>query len=319
MGILDRGNLVKAGLLIAILVPGVMACRAAAPAASLTRSAPAPQQQATPADWQPVEQAIGKTGAQQPGDVLRFSFPRSDLQVTARGVQIQPALALGGWVAFKRMGDQAMAMGDLVLLEDEVNLVMSALQQGGVAQTALHNHLLGASPQVMYMHIQGHGDAVRLAETIRAALALTGTPMTPPAAGSSQPTTLDTQQLDSIMGYRGNAAGIVYQFSIPRAETIMDSGMEVPPALGTAQAINFQPTGTGQAAITGDFVLLASEVTPVLRALRDNGIDVTAVHSHMLTDDPRLFFVHFWANDDAPTLARGLRAALDQVNLRPAQ
>jgi hypothetical protein len=257
---------------------------------------------------------MGKAGAAQPGDVYKFGLPRSDLQITARGVQVQPTLALGSWVAFKPMGDQAMVMGDLVLTEDEVSPVMAALQQGGVEQTALHNHLIGESPRVLYMHIYGHGDPVRLAETIHSALALSGTPFTTPAAGAAPAGGLDTSQLESTLGYRGNAAGSVYQFSIPRAEQIMDSGMEVPPAMGTATAINFQPTGSGNAAITGDFVLLGSEVNPVLRTLRDNGIEVTAVHSHMLSDQPRLFFMHFWANDDALKLARGLRAALGQTN-----
>jgi Domain of Unknown Function (DUF1259) len=270
-------------------------------------------------DGSALDQAIGKAGAMQPGDVYKFSLPRTDLQVTARDVQVQPALALGSWVAFKAMGDQATVMGDLVLTEDEVNPVMLALQQGGVEQTALHNHLLGESPRVLYMHIGGHGDPVRLAETIHSALALSGTPFTAPAAGATPSSDLDTAQLESILGYKGTAAGSVYQFSIPRAEQIMDSGMEVPPPMGTAIAINFQPTGGGNAAITGDFVLLGSEVNPVLRALRDNGIEVTALHSHMLSDQPRLFFMHFWANSDALGLARGLRAALDQAHTAAPQ
>jgi hypothetical protein len=270
-------------------------------------------------DWQAVDQAMGKAGATQPGDVYKFSLPRTDLQVTARGVQVQPALALGSWVAFKAMGDQAMVMGDLVLTEDEVSPVMLALQQGGVEQTALHNHLVGESPRVLYMHIGGRGDPVRLAETIHSALALSGTPFIAPATGATPSSDLDTAQLESTLGYKGNAAGSVYQFSIPRAELITESGMEVPPSMGTAIAINFQPTGGGNAAITGDFVLLGSEVNPVLRTLRDNGIDVTALHSHMLGDQPRLFFMHFWANDDALKLGRGLRSALDQTNAAPPQ
>jgi len=275
-------------------------------------------QQTTSADWQAVEQAVGKAGAVQPGDVYRVSFPRSDLQVTARGVAIEPAFALGSWVAFERMGGAAMVMGDLVLLEDEVTPVLTALQQGGVEQTALHNHLQGESPRVMYMHIAGHGDAVQLAETIRAALALSATPMAAPSASAAPDLGIDTQQIDATLGYRGNQAGRVYQFSIPRAEPITDRGMAVPPAMGTGTAINFQPTGDGKAAITGDFVLLGSEVNPVIRALRESGIEMTALHSHMLDEQPRLFFMHFWANDDALLLARGLRAALDRTNSAPA-
>jgi hypothetical protein len=268
-------------------------------------------------DWQAVEQALGKSGAMQPGDVYKFSLPRTDLQVTARGVPVQPALALGSWIAFKAMGNQAMVMGDLVLTEDELNPVMRALQQGGVEQTAVHNHLLGESPRVLYMHIGGHGDPVRLATTIHDALSLSGTPFQAPAS-SAPASDLDTAQLDTLLGYKGNASGAVYQFSIPRAEQVMDEGMEVPPAMGTATAINFQPTGGGSAAISGDFVLLAGEVNPVLRALREDGIDVTALHSHMLGEQPHLYFMHFWANDDAARLARGLRAALDQMHVAPA-
>ena len=197
---------------------------------------------------------------------------------------------------------------DLVLTEDEVMPVMTKLQEGGVMQTALHNHVLHESPRVMYMHIGATGDAVKIAKAIHDALSLSKTPFATPAAppaGSDQDLGIDTKQLDQIMGQTGKVNGGVYQFSVPRAETVSDNGMEVPPAMGLATAINFQPTGGGKAAITGDFVLIASEVNPVIKALRDNGIEVTALHSHMLTENPRLFFMHFWANDDAQKLARG--------------
>jgi hypothetical protein len=284
-------------------------------------NAPA-QQQAGGADWKAVGQALGKEGSMQPGDVYKVSLPRSDLQVTAGGVRIKPALALGSWVAFKRMGDAAMVMGDLVLTEDEVTPVMTKLQEGGVEQTALHNHVLRESPRVMYMHIGAHGDPVRIARAIHDALALSKTPMTtltPAPAGGAQDLGVDTKRLDQLMGQSGKVNGGVYQFSIPRAEAVTDGGMEVPPSMGLATAINFQPTGGGKAAITGDFVLTASEVNPVIRALRDGGIEVTALHSHMLTESPRLFFMHFWANDDAQKLARGLRAALDKMNVAKGQ
>jgi hypothetical protein len=279
-------------------------------------------QQPGAADWKAVGQALGKEGSMQPGDVYKVSLPRSDLQVTAGGVQIKPALALGGWVAFKKMGDTAMVMGDLVLTEDEVTPVMTKLQEGGVEQTALHNHVLHESPRVMYMHIHAAGDAVKIAKAIHDALALSKTPLTAPTsapAGSDQDIGIDTKQLDQIMGQSGKLNGSVYQFSVPRAEAVSDNVMEVPPAMGVATAINFQPTGGGKAAITGDFVLIAGEVNPVIKALRDNGIEVTALHSHMLTENPRLFFMHFWANDDAQKLARGLRAALDKMNIAKSQ
>jgi hypothetical protein len=270
-----------------------------------------------------VEQALGKAGSMQPGDVYKVSFPRSDLKVTAAGVEIKPALALGTWVAFKRMGEMAIVMGDLVLTENEVTPVLTKLQQGGVETTALHNHVLNESPRVMYMHIHAMGDPVKIAKTIHDALGMTKTPFTAPSASTaSAEIGVDTKQIDQIMDQNGKVNGGVYQFSIARADEITDTGMMsdmhkmvIPAAMGVAQAINFQPTGGGKAAITGDFVLTAGEVNPVIKALRDNDIEVTALHSHMLTENPRLFFMHFWANDDSLKLARGLRAALDKVNV----
>ena len=270
------------------------------------------------ADWSAVDQALGRKGAPQPSDVMKYSFPRSDLQVTANGVQLKPALALGSWVAFKRGGGSAMMMGDLVLTENEVGPVMRALQQGGVEQTALHNHVFGESPRVMYMHVMGHGDPAKLAQAVRTALGETKTPMAAPGAPAPAAAAidLDTTAVASALGVAGKVNGGVYQVSIPRRERVSDHGMEVPPSMGVATAINFQPTGGGKAAITGDFVMTASEVNPVIRALQQNGIAVTALHSHMLTETPRLLFMHFWANDDAATLAKGLRAALDKMAVK---
>src|SRR6266550_3257167 len=274
------------------------------------------QQPAAASDWKPVEQALGKAGAMQPGDVYKVSLPRSDLKVTVSGVELKLALALGSWVAFKKTGDMTTVMGDLVLTEDEVTPVMTKLEEGGVDPTALHNHVLHESPRVMYMHINAMGDGVKIAKAIHDALALSKTPFAAPAASNqTQDLGIDTKQLDQIMGQSGKVNGGVYQFSIPRAEKIMDNDMEVPPSMGVAHAVNFQPTGGGKAAITGDFVLIAGEVNPVIRALRENGIEVTALHSHMLVQPPRLFFMHFWANDDAQKLARSIRAALDKTNI----
>src|SRR6266567_464034 len=261
-------------------------------------------QQSAATDWKAVEQALGKAGSMQPGDVYKVSLPRSDLKVTVSGVELKPALALGSWVAFKKTGDMTTVMGDLVLTEDEVTPVMTKLEEGGVEPTALHNHVLHESPRVMYMHIHAMGDAVKIAKAIHDALALSKTPFAAPAAAApNQDLGIDTKQLDEISD----------------GPTTLDTkGPVIPPSMGVAQAINFQPTGGGKAAITGDFVLIASEVNPVIKALRDNGIEVTALHSHMLIESPRLFFMHFWANDDAQKLARGLRAALDKVNVAKA-
>jgi len=235
--------------------------------------------------------------------------------VTVGGVALKPALALGGWVAFKEIaGGQAMAMGDLVLTEDEVSPVMAALQAGGVEQTALHNHVLKESPRVMYMHILAHGDPSKIARTIHDALGQSRTPLGPASpASATSASDLDTAGIARALGLAGKLNGVVYQVTVARSEKIMEMGTEVPPSMGVATAINFQPTGGGKAAITGDFVLRASEVNPVIRALRENRIEVTAVHSHMLDEEPRLFFMHFWANDDAVQLARGVRAALDRT------
>ncbi len=267
-------------------------------------------------DWKDVEAALGRAGTVQPDGAYKVSFPRGDLSVTADGVAIKPALALGSWAAFNESGAHAMAMGDLVLLESEVNPVITELQKGGVEASAIHNHLLGELPRVMYVHFSGHGDATAIARTLHSALALTGTPMRPPAAPAAAQLDLPTADLDGIIGHAGKANGGVYQFGIPRAEKITEHGMTIPASMGLATAIHFQPTGNGRAAITGDFVVIASEVNPVIRALQSGGIAVTALHSHMLDEQPRLFFMHFWANDDALKLARTLRSALDHLNTK---
>jgi hypothetical protein len=278
------------------------------------------QEDAT-ATWKPVEAALGRSGQMQPGGVYKFALPRKDMKVVKDGVTVAPGLALGSWVAFKRVGNEAMVMGDLVLTEEEIEPVMLKLQQEGIEQTAIHNHLLGESPRVLYMHIEGHGDPVALARSLAAAIALTKTPAPATTAPSTtqQAINLNTAQVEQALGYTGKANGGILQFSVPRSEKITEGMMEIPPSMGTATAINFQPTGGGKAAITGDFVLLASEVNPVIRALRAHEIEVEALHNHMLADQPHLYFMHFWGNDDAVALAQGLRAALDATNSQKPQ
>ncbi len=267
------------------------------------------------AQWKPVQNAIGRPGKVQADGTFKFSMPRKDLKVTVAGTPIKPGLALGSWIAFEGTPSHAMVMGDLVLVENEVEPVMMKLQEEGIQETAVHNHLLNESPRIMYMHIESHGDAVKMAKAIHDALALSKTP--PADSGSPAPADqkleIDPAQISSILGHKAAINGGIVQVSVPRAEKIMDQGMEVPPSMGTATSLNFQSTGNGRAAITGDFVLLPNEVNPVLKALRENGINVTALHSHMLNDQPHLLFMHFWANDDAAKLAKGLRAALDQT------
>jgi Domain of Unknown Function (DUF1259) len=289
-------------VILALLFGGVVATLAAAA-------------NAQEIDWQKVDAAIGRKPAVS-GDVHRYGFPRTDLQVSVDGIAIKPAFALGGWIAMKPVQGGVMAMGDLVLLEAEINPVMSKLIEGGLDITAVHNHLLRANPATFYMHVGGHGDPVKLANAIHTALAASKTPLEAAAGAPPAPAVdLDTGQLDQIIGAKGQANGGVYQFAVPRRDPIAEHGASlVPPGpTGVATAINFQPSGGGKAAITGDFVLLGEEVNPVIKALRTNGIEVTAVHSHMLTEQPRLFFMHFWANDDALKLAKGLREALDKT------
>jgi hypothetical protein len=273
-------------------------------------------QGASDSTWKPVEEAMGRSGQLQPGDVIRFGMPRKDLHVTLGDVAIKAGLALGSWAAFMRTEHGAMVMGDLVPTEDELSPVMRKLQEGGIEIAAVHNHLIGESPHVVYMHISSHGDAVKMAHAIHDAVALTKTPgpdsSAPPAA--AEPLGIDQKAIEETLGRTGKVNGGILQFGVPRAESITDAAMVIPPTMGVATAINFQPTGGGKAAITGDFVLLGKEVNPVMKALRENGIEVTAVHSHMLMEEPRLFFMHFWANNDAAKLAKGLKAALDLTN-----
>jgi Domain of Unknown Function (DUF1259) len=275
------------------------------------RSLPVPAQGI---DWSAVAAAIGRPGALQAGEVYRVAFPRSDLQVMVGAVRIRTPFALGGWTAFHAAPGGAMLMGDLVLVDSEVAPVIARLQAGGIQQTAIHHHLLGESPRLTYVHVHAVGDPVHLAAGIRAAVALTATP--PASASAPAAPSLDSAAIAGALGLPVRAAGDVYQASVPRSESIRDGGREIPPSMGIATAINFQPAPGGQVAITGDFVLRASEVNPVIAELGAHGIAVTSLHNHLLDDEPRLFFMHFWAIGDARELARGLRAALDRTGSR---
>jgi hypothetical protein len=271
-------------------------------------------------DWKPVDTAMARTGQDQPDGTHKFAMPRSDLKVTVDGLPIKAGLALGSWTAFRMMDGEAEVMGDLVLTEDEVPPVMQKLIGSGIEITALHNHLLEESPHVMYMHIQGRGPAVKLAGGIHEALSVTKTPPPSPApTGAAPELGFEAKQVDTILGHAGKNNNGIYQVAVPRAEKITEDGMPIPNSMGLATALNFQPTGGGKAAITGDFVLTGKEVNPVIKALRSGGVAVTALHSHMLDEQPRLFFMHFWANDDALKLAKTLRSALDQTNSAKAK
>lgn len=266
-------------------------------------------------DWKEIEQIIGAKGAMQSGEVYKIGLPRTDMKVKVDGIVVKPALGLGGWLTFKEEDDHTMVMGDLVLTQKEISPVMQQLVANGFEVTAIHNHLLRASPFPMYMHVSGHGDPVELAKTLHAALSLSHTPLSMVKKATSEVLPFDTKQLDDIIGAQGKADGGVYKFAIPRKEKITDSGMDMPPSMGMTSVIGFQPVGKDKAAVHGDLMLIADEVAPVLRTLRENDIEVTALHNHMIAEQPRLFFVHFWAVDNPQTLARGMRAALNKLNI----
>jgi hypothetical protein len=288
--------------------------RAAEQPAAATPPSPAPA--APTIDWAAVDGALGYKGAEQPAGVHRYGMPRSDLKVTSHGVAIRPGFALGSYLVFLPTGgNDAVVMGDLVLAEAERDAVIAKLEQGGVEVTASHKHLLDETPRVWWTHVHGHGDAVTVARAIKAALALTATPPAATAPAPAPPKmSIDTAQIDRVLGQKGKSNGGIYQISVARAEKIHAGGVELPPSMGLTTAINFQPGAGGKAAVNGDFVMLGSEVNPVLRALEENGISIVELHNHLLDEEPRLFFMHFWGNDDAVKLARGLRAALDKTN-----
>ena len=291
----------RAGLFMAVIAATAIAFSAAS----------APE-----TNWDAVAKALGKRGTEMPVGVYRVGLPRTDLKVSVDNVELKPTFALGSWVAFMPMGQEAMVMGDLVLTEDEIAPVMKKLTDSGLQITALHHHVLRARPATFYMHVSGRGEAVDLAHKLHDALALSKTPLgNSPAQSQQEQLSFDTAAIDRALGTQGQTAGGVYQLSIPRRDPIHEHGMVIPSAMGVAEAINFQPTGRGKAAITGDFVLTADEVTPVMRALQDNDIEATALHNHMLDEEPRLFFMHFWANGDVDKLTKGLREALDKIDV----
>ncbi len=263
--------------------------------------------------WDGVEKALGQKGAIQ-GDMLKVTLPRTDLSVKTGDVPVDAKLAFTSWIGFKATGKTVMMMGDLVLLETEVAPVMAKLVSEGIKVTALHNHLIGTSPAIMYLHFSGDGNSEKLAGAMRSALSVTGTPTAPPAMSKPETGTADWTMVEAILGKAGQKKGRLLQMGFPRKEKIVEKGMEIPPYLGVATSINMRMIGT-KAATTGDFVLIGSEVNPVIKALVEHGITVTAVHSHMLFESPRLFFLHFWGYDNPDKLANGLKAALDHVRI----
>jgi uncharacterized protein DUF1259 len=267
-------------------------------------------------DTTKIDQALGRSG-QKIGDVYKVGFPRTDLHVSVHGLAIKPGLALGSWAAFTGTEVNAMVMGDLVLLEDELNPLMKELCLAGFEISAVHNHLIDETPHVVYMHYMGHGTASQLAASLRKALAVSKTPLEKPAAGAEETTPPAwVKTVEDKVGRKGTFKGGVLSYGVPRGDSITMAGMTIPPAGGVAEAINFQAADSGNVATTGDFVLTAEEVNPVISELQANDILVTALHSHMLTEQPRLFFMHFWAVGGAESVAQGIKAALDRVSTK---
>jgi hypothetical protein len=270
-------------------------------------------------DWKPVTDVLGRTG--KFGDnntVYRIPLVRSDLQVVTLGVPIKPGLSLGGYMGFAKYDDSTMMMGDLVITEAEQSKVTDALQAHGIEQTALHKHLLEQSPPVWWTHIHAMGDPAQLAAGLKAALDATAIPPATAAPAQQPPLDVDTAGIDAALGRKGTPNNGLYQYTIARRDTITDGGHVVPPTFGVTTTVNFQPVGGGKAAINGDFVMTAPEVQKVIQGLRAGNIAIVELHNHSLTDDPRLFYLHYWAVDDAVTLAKAMRPALDATNLKPA-
>ena len=274
----------------------------------------------TDADWKPVADALGRTG--KLGDnntAYRVGLVRNDLQVTTDGVAIKPGLSLGGYAGFVRYdNNETLLMGDLVLTETELPKVTDVLQAHGIGQTGLHKHLLQQTPPVWWTHVHGMGDAVQLAQGLRVALEATSIGPATPAPAQPPPVDIDTAGVEQALGRKGTADGGLFKYSIPRRDTIVEDGHVLPAVpLNLTTVINFQPVGGGRAAINGDFILTAPEVQKVIQALRAANIQIVELHNHGLTEQPRLFYIHYWAVDDAVTLARALRPALDATNLQP--
>jgi hypothetical protein len=263
-----------------------------------------------------IDQALGRSG-QKTGDVYRVGFPRTDLHVSVNGLAIKPGLALGSWAAFTGTDDNAMVMGDLVLLEEELNPVMAKLRSSGFEITAVHNHLMEETPKILYMHYMGHGPVAQLATSLRAALAVSKTPLEKPAASAEEPAPPAwVKSVEDAVGRKGTFKSGVLSYGVPRSDTITMAGMTIAPAAGVGEAINFQAADSGNVATTGDFVLTADEVYPVISELQAHDILVTALHSHMLTEQPRLFFMHFWSVGNPDSVGAGIKAALSHMAVK---
>jgi hypothetical protein len=294
-----------------------MKCLVVGAVASLTAFASLAQAQQMPAAYQQVLDTLGKAGDFKE-NVLKVNIPRNDVSVTIANVNTPTPFGFGGWVAMTKGAGMDVMMGDLVLTQDEVNPVMSALLDNGLEATALHNHFFWDEPRMFYMHVHGHGTPAELARKVKPALDLIGKgarPASPAAApGGPAPTpAIDTAKMAEIAGHQGETNGAVYKITVGRDDLkLMEMGAPITSRMGLNTWAAF--VGTNEhAAIAGDVAMLATEVTPVLKALRRNGIDVVAIHHHMTDTQPAIYFLHYWATGPADKLATGFRAALDQL------
>ncbi len=265
-----------------------------------------------------IENIFGKIPSKENG-FYKFSFPRQDFNVMLEGVKIDPRFAFTTWFAFMPQdsaGSSGMLMGDMVLLESEFKNVLKKLEEKSLDIAAIHNHLLGEKPKIMYLHVMSMGKPLDLFNSLKEVLSITATPLKASFTDTSQ--NMDWGKTEETMGYSGKKEGNILKFSVPRNERIKDAGMEIPENFGVNSVINFQKVGD-KAAITGDFVLIPSEVNTVQKMLTKGNIVVTALHSHMLFEQPRLFFMHFWAVDDPIKLAGVLYEVLASTNHQSAK
>lgn len=264
-------------------------------------------------DWhQAVDQALAK-GAAKPDDIYSVSMPRDDLRITRAGVPLRSAMDFSSGISFKPMGDAVMAMGELAVTDDEVAGVLTRLEQHGIEVAAVHKHVLKTIPPMMWIHVKAHGDAATIAANVKDALSATGTRFPSQSAGASPPTGLRTAALSEIVGSKGEETGGVLQFRLPIVQGIRESGMDLPAGMGPQIELNMQSVGSGRAVATGEFPVVAAQVNPVVRTMREQGFEVVEVHNHMLTEEPRMFWVHFWGADEPARLATRMRTVVDIV------
>lgn len=261
-------------------------------------------------DWSQVQKVFGRKGIQQ-GDVLRINFLRKDA-AKVNGMKVDPHLVLGGFASFTPMHDHTMLMCTMVLLENEVEPVIEKLIANNIEVMSIHNHLLNENPRIIFLHCMGHGDAVKLAKGYKDALSVTKTPLEHQASPAKS--NFDWHNVEAIIGFDGKKHGDLIMFSIPRADKIYEMDTELVPLAGVGQSLMIQKIGSKLVSI-GDFVVTPEEVNPVLKALTKNGIKVTSIHNHMLDENPRTYCLHYWAYDTPEKVAKGLRAALDKVNI----